>query len=78
MTAAEAYRKIVEFLGQAPKTGLITEYKHVFGMRVRPGERLCVRKDNGEVIWEDDLPDELSRLGVGREIPVTDLNEAGE
>lgn len=74
MNAKEAYLRIFNYLGKEPRAKILTEHEHVYSMRLRPGERLCVRKDTGEVLWEDDLPDELYPIGRGREIYPSMLN----
>jgi len=42
------------------------ELDHVIGFRLRPGEMLCYVKLTGEVLWEDDLPDQYCPTGKGK------------
>ena len=70
MSAFDAYEKTCEYLGQRPRVSFASEYEHVIGFRMRPGEMLCVIKDTGEVVWGNDLPDELAPTGIGKTIVI--------
>jgi len=70
MTAFDAYDIICNHLGYHPQVSTAYEYEHVFCFRMRQSERLCVVKSTGDVIWEDDLPDELAPEGAGRFIVI--------
>lgn len=66
MTYQEIRQKIEEFLGKSVDLDTGTEYEYVIGFRLRPSQMLCFVKDTGEVMWEEDLPDELAPRGEGR------------
>lgn len=68
----KAYEQICDFLGRRPAFRSCFEYQHVFAFRMAQGQRLCVIKESGEVMWEDDLPDELFPEGAGKQIPLWD------
>lgn len=70
MTAFDAYDIICKELGYRPKVSTAYEYEHVFAFRMRQSEHLCVVKNTGEVVWEEDLPDELAPNGIGKLIVI--------
>lgn len=65
MTSSEVRSAIERMLGHEVKADIGMEYDHVIGFHLRPGEMLCVVKDTGEVMWEDDLPHKLAPQGSG-------------
>ena len=65
MTSEEIRKKINRFLNKTIELNMGTEYEYVIGFRLRPSQLLCIVKDTGEVMWEDDLPDELAPKGEG-------------
>lgn len=66
MTSGEIRNKIESFLGKQMTANVGTEYEHVVGFHLRPGEMLCIVKNTGKVMWEEDLPDELAPRGNGK------------
>ena len=65
MKPSEIRKKIEDKLGRPMKANLGMEYDHVIGVQLRPGEKLCFVKDTGEVMWEEDLPEEYAPRGKG-------------
>ena len=68
----QAYEKVCDFLGRRPAFRSCFEHEHVFAFRVAQGQRLCVIKESGKVMWEDDLPDKLYQDDIGKQIPLWD------
>lgn len=66
MTPEEIRRKMSEKLGHPMTSNIGTEYDHIIGFQVRPSQMLCFVKETGNVMWEEDLPDELIPVGKGR------------
>ena len=66
MTPEEVREKLYKKLGKPVRVNIGTEYEHVIGFHFRPGEMLCVVKNSGDVLWEDELPDKLVPKGIGK------------
>lgn len=66
MTSEEIRKKISQKIGRPTNVRAGTEYEHVIWFRLRPSQMLCLVKKTGEVIWEEDLPDELAPEGEGK------------
>ena len=66
MTSTEVRNQINNFLGKQIDLNVGTEYEYVIGFHARPGEMICVIKNNGSVMWENDLPERLVPNGPGK------------
>ena len=49
------------------ESNIIYEFDKVYGIRKRPSEMICVVKKTGEVIWEENLPEDLLPNEHGKE-----------
>lgn len=62
----EAYERICRYLGRKRPMGFLYEFEKVYGVRLRPGDYLCVVKETGEVMRGEDLPDDLYPRDIGK------------
>lgn len=66
MTPTEIRNTIEQKLGKPMTANVGTEYDYVIGFQLRPGEKLCVVKSTGKVVWEEDIPDKYAPKGTGK------------
>ena len=67
MTPGQAGRILKGYLGDTSKKNmLIQECENVYGIRKFPGQMLCVVKKTGEIMREEDLPEDLIPIGPGQ------------
>ncbi len=76
MTPKEAYERFCEHIKSKPSPKFAYEYKNLYAFRMLPGQMLCVLKDTGDVIWEDDLPLDIPMEGKPKmQIIYSELDE---